>query len=91
VKHKKLLLADYCFPCDLPCVGYPLLGNPTKNALSRSGPEHARVRLITAVVVTVCNRCRAGHESCAGEFDELFLLKLAVVPDGTAALKVTVR
>ena len=53
MKHKKLLLADYRFPCDLPCVAYPLLGNPTKNALSRSAPEPARVRLITAVVVTV--------------------------------------
>src|SRR5215469_4820545 len=64
VKHKKLLLADYRFPCDLPCVGYPLLGNPTKNALSRSGP---RTCPRSTDHGGRGNRCRAGHESCAGE------------------------
>jgi uncharacterized protein (DUF2336 family) len=54
-----------------------------KTHSAAAAPEPARVRLITAVVVTVV--------VLAGEFDELFLLKLAVVPDGTAALKVTVR
>ena len=64
VKHKKLLLADYRFPCDLPCVGYPLLGNPTKNAFSRSGP---RTCPRSTDHGGRGSRCRAGHESCAGE------------------------
>ena len=93
MKHKKLLLADSRFPCGLHCVGYPLLGNPTKNALSRSGPRTARVRLITAVVLTVvvlamnlppANSALPSTRRGALP-DELFLLKLTVVPDGTAA------
>lgn len=64
-----------------------------------AAPEPARVRLITAVVVTVVVLARnlppVNSALLSTRFgaltDELFLLKLAVFPDGTAALKVTVR
>lgn len=94
MKHRNLLLADYRFPCDLPCAGYPLLGNPTKNA-APAAPKPACVRLITAVVVTVVvlamNLPPVNSALLPTRFgalaDELFLLKLAVFLTARRRLK----
>lgn len=70
-----------------------------KTPSAPAAPEPALVRLITAEVVTVVvlamnlppvNSALLSRRLGALE-DELFLLQLAVVPDGTTALKVTVR
>jgi hypothetical protein len=70
-----------------------------KRTEAQRPPEPARVRLITAAVLTVVvlamNLPPANSALLSTRLgaltDELFLLNLAVVPDGTAALNVTVR
>jgi len=70
-----------------------------KTHSAAAAPEPARVRLITAIVVAVVvlamNLAPVNSALLSTRLgalgDELFLLKLAVVPDGTAALTVTVH
>jgi hypothetical protein len=88
VKHKKFALGRLLLPLRLALCRIPFA---RKSNQKRTQPQRPPNLPASTDHGGRGNRCRAGRESCAGEFDELFLLKLAVVPDGTAALKVTVR